>query len=99
MITGAAQMGRRHPGGECRRRTDAAEREHILLARQVGGAALVVFMNKVDMVDDRVLDLVELEVRSCCRSTSFGRKIRSCGGVRWRGWRVATEAGRNRSWR
>jgi elongation factor Tu len=37
-------------------------REHILLARQVGVPALVVFMNKVDMVDDpELLDLVELE--------------------------------------
>ena len=39
-------------------------REHILLARQVGVPAIVVFMNKVDMVDDpELLDLVELEVR------------------------------------
>ena len=39
-------------------------REHILLARQVGVPYIVVFMNKVDMVDDpELLDLVELEVR------------------------------------
>ena len=39
-------------------------REHILLARQVGVPALVVFMNKVDMVDDpELLDLVEMEIR------------------------------------
>jgi len=39
-------------------------REHILLARQVGVPALVVFMNKVDLVDDHeLLDLVEMEVR------------------------------------
>jgi elongation factor Tu len=64
MITGAAQMD----GGilVC----SAADgpmpqtREHILLARQVGVPALVVFMNKVDMVDDaELLDLVEMELR------------------------------------
>ncbi len=46
-------------------------REHILLARQVGVPALVVFMNKVDMVDDaELLELVEMEVASFCRSTT-----------------------------
>src|SRR5262249_2883354 len=44
-------------------------REHILLARQVGVPALVVFMNKVDMVDDQeLLDLVEMEVRELLSS-------------------------------
>ncbi len=64
MITGAAQMD----GGILV--VSAADgpmpqtREHILLARQVGVPALVVFMNKVDMVDDpELLDLVEMEVR------------------------------------
>jgi elongation factor Tu len=64
MITGAAQMD----GGILV--VSAADgpmpqtREHILLARQVGVPALVVFMNKVDMVDDEeLLDLVELEIR------------------------------------
>ena len=47
-------------------------REHILLARQVGVPALVVFMNKVDMVDDpELLDLVELEVRELLKSYQF----------------------------
>src|SRR5262245_37853367 len=47
-------------------------REHILLARQVGVPALVVFMNKVDMVDDQeLLDLVEMEVRELLTSYSF----------------------------
>ena len=52
-------------------------REHILLARQVGVPALVVFMNKVDMVDDpELLDLVELEVRELLTSYQFpGDKI------------------------
>jgi elongation factor Tu len=53
------------------------KREHILLARQVGVPALVVFMNKVDMVDDpELLDLVELEVRELLTSYQFpGDKI------------------------
>jgi elongation factor Tu len=47
-------------------------REHILLARQVGVPALVVFMNKVDMVDDpELLDLVELEVRELLTKYEF----------------------------
>ncbi|MHB1219365.1 MAG: elongation factor Tu, partial [Alphaproteobacteria bacterium] len=47
-------------------------REHILLARQVGVPALVVFMNKVDMVDDpELLDLVELEVRELLSKYSY----------------------------
>jgi elongation factor Tu len=52
-------------------------REHILLARQVGVPALVVFMNKIDMVDDAELaDLVELEVRELLSSYGFpGDKI------------------------
>jgi elongation factor Tu len=47
-------------------------REHILLARQVGVPALVVFMNKVDMVDDEeLLELVEMEVRELLSSYDF----------------------------
>src|SRR6202008_2976755 len=72
MITGAAQMD----GGILV--VSAADgpmpqtREHILLARQVGVPALVVFMNKVDMVDDpELLDLVELEMRELLSSYGF----------------------------
>jgi elongation factor Tu len=52
-------------------------REHILLARQVGVPAIVVFLNKVDMVDDpELLDLVELEVRELLSKYNFpGDKI------------------------
>ena len=47
-------------------------REHILLARQVGVPEIVVFMNKVDMVDDaELLDLVEMEVRELLTSINF----------------------------
>src|SRR6201996_8123620 len=72
MITGAAQMD----GGILV--VSAADgpmpqtREHILLARQVGVPALVVFLNKVDMVDDaELLELVELEVRELLSSYDF----------------------------
>jgi len=51
-------------------------REHILLARQVGVPALVVYMNKVDMVDDpELLELVELEVRELFEVYFPGDKI------------------------
>src|SRR2546423_5827636 len=52
-------------------------REHILLARQVGVPAMVVFLNKVDMVDDpELLDLVEMEVRDLLTQYEFpGDKI------------------------
>src|SRR6202522_1271141 len=71
-ITGAAQM-------ECAILVVSAAdgpmpqtREHILLARQVGVPALVVFMNKCDMVDDpELLDLVEMEVRELLSSYQF----------------------------
>ena len=77
MITGAAQMD----GGILV--VSAADgpmpqtREHILLARQVGLPAIVVFLNKVDMVDDpELLDLVELEVRELLTQYEFpGDKI------------------------
>ena len=72
MITGAAQMD----GGILV--VNAADgpmpqtREHILLARQVGVPALVVFMNKVDQVDDpELLELVEMEIRDLLSSYEF----------------------------
>ena len=72
MITGAAQMD----GGILV--VSAADgpmpqtREHILLARQVGVPALVVFMNKVDQVDDEeLLELVEMEIRELLSSYDF----------------------------
>ncbi len=72
MITGAAQMD----GGilvvSASDGPMPQTREHILLARQVGVPALVVFMNKVDMVDDpELLDLVEMEVRELLSSYQF----------------------------
>ncbi len=64
MITGAAQMDGAILVVSATDGPMPQTREHILLARQVGVPALVVYMNKVDQVDDEeILDLVELEVR------------------------------------
>ncbi|HML56226.1 MAG TPA: GTP-binding protein, partial [Solidesulfovibrio magneticus] len=72
MITGAAQMD---GGILVVAATDGPmpqTREHILLARQVGVPQLVVFMNKVDLVDDpELLELVELEVRELLSKYGF----------------------------
>jgi elongation factor Tu len=71
MITGAAQMDGAILVVAATDGPMPQTREHILLARQVGVPAMVVFMNKVDAVDDpELLDLVELEVRELL--TSFG---------------------------
>jgi elongation factor Tu len=72
MITGAAQMDGAILVVSAADGPMPQTREHILLARQVGVPALVVFMNKVDMVDDpELLDLVELEVRELLKSYQF----------------------------
>ena len=90
MITGAAQMDGAilvvsAPDGPM-----PQTREHILLARQVEVPSMVVFLNKVDMLDDEeLLELVELEVRELLSPTSFrATRSRSSGAVRWRRWRV-----------
>jgi elongation factor Tu len=71
MITGAAQMDGAILLVAATEGPMPQTREHVVLARQVGVPALVVFMNKVDAVDDAdLLDLVELEVRELL--TSFG---------------------------
>jgi len=55
-----------------RGRPDAADREHILLSRQVGVPYMVVYMNKADMVDDpELLELVEMELRDLLSSYDF----------------------------
>ncbi|MBU8875049.1 elongation factor Tu [Reyranella sp. MMS21-HV4-11] len=72
MITGAAQMDGAILVVSAADGPMPQTREHILLARQVGVPALVVFMNKCDMVDDpELLDLVELEVRELLKSYQF----------------------------
>jgi elongation factor Tu len=72
MITGAAQMDGAILVVSAADGPMPQTREHILLARQVGVPAIVVFLNKVDMVDDpELLDLVELEVRELLSSYDF----------------------------
>jgi len=72
MITGAAQMDGAVLVVAATDGPMPQTREHILLARQVGVPAMVVFMNKVDAVDDpELLDLVELEVRELLSAYEF----------------------------
>jgi len=72
MITGAAQMDGAVLVVSANDGPMPQTREHILLARQVGVPYIIVFMNKVDMVDDpELLDLVELEVRELLSQYEF----------------------------
>src|SRR5207247_8651316 len=72
MITGAAQMDGAILVVAATDGPMPQTREHILLARQVGVPAIVVFMNKVDAVEDKeMLDLVELEVRAIISTYDF----------------------------
>lgn len=72
MITGAAQMDGAILVVSSADGPMPQTREHILLARQVGVPALVVYMNKVDQVDDaELLDLVEMEIRDLLSSYDF----------------------------
>ena len=93
MITGAAQMDGAilvvaAPDGPM-----PQTREHILLARQVEVPAMVVFLNKVDMMDDEeLLELVEMELRELLTSYSFpGDDIPFVRGRRWRRWRATSK--------
>ena len=72
MITGAAQMDGAILVVSAADGPMPQTREHILLARQVGVPALVVYMNKCDQVDDpELLDLVEMEIRDLLKSYDF----------------------------
>ena len=77
MITGAAQMDGAILVVSAADGPMPQTREHILLARQVGVPAIVVFLNKCDMVDDKeLLELVEMEVRELLSKYDFpGDKI------------------------
>ncbi len=77
MITGAAQMDGAVLVVSAPDSVMPQTREHILLARQVGVPAIVVFLNKVDMVDDKeLLELVEVEIRDVLKFYNFpGDKI------------------------
>ncbi len=70
MITGAAQMDGAILVVAATDGQMPQTREHVLLAKQVGVQRLVVFINKADVVDDEMLDLVELEIRDLL--TSYG---------------------------
>src|SRR5580700_2047535 len=72
MITGAAQMDGAILVVDASEGPMPQTREHILLARQVGVPAIVVYLNKVDLVDDKeLLDLVEMEVRGLLNKYQF----------------------------
>ena len=72
MITGAAQMDGAILVVSAADGPMPQTREHILLSRQVGVPHIVVFMNKVDMVDDpELLDVVEMEIRELLNEYGF----------------------------
>lgn len=85
MVTGAAQMDGAILVVAATDGPMPQTREHILLARQVGVPQIVVFMNKVDLVDDEeLLELVELEVRELLSSYEFdGDNIPVIQGSAW----------------
>ena len=89
MITGAAQMDGAILVVSAADGPMPQTREHILLARQVGVPAIVVFLNKVDLVDDpELLDLVEMEIRDLLTQYQFpGDKtpiVRGSAKALWR---------------
>ena len=72
MVTGAAQMDGAILVVSAADGPMPQTREHILLARQVGVPYIVVFMNKVDMVEDpELLELVEMEIRDLLKKYEF----------------------------
>ena len=102
MITGAAQMDGAILVVSAADGPMPQTREHILLARQVGVPALVVYMNKVDMVDDpELLELSSLKSASSCPSTIFlVTRSRSSRVRRSRHSRAPTRSSvKSRSWR
>jgi len=96
MITGAAQMDGAILVVDASEGPMPQTREHILLARQVGVPAIVVFLNKVDLVDDKeLLDLVEMEVRDLLSKYQFpGDKTRSFVAAPRKLWLMSPKAKR-----
>jgi len=90
MITGAAQMDGAILVVSAADGPMPQTREHILLARQVGVPALVVFLNKIDLVDDEeLLELVELELRELLTHYKFpGDEIPSSAAAAGRPWKT-----------
>ncbi len=97
MITGAAQMDGAILVVAATDGPMPQTREHILLGRQVGVPAMVVFMNKVDMVDDEeLLELVEMEVRELLSAYEFPGRRYSCDqGIGFEGTGRRREVGKN----
>ena len=100
MITGAAQMDGAILVVSAADGPMPQTREHILLARQVGVPAIVVYLNKVDMVDDpELIELVELEVRELLSKYKFPGDetpiVRGSALCAWRGG--SRSSGRSRS--
>ena len=94
MITGAAQMDGAILVVSAADGPMPQTREHILLARQVGVPALVVFLNKMDLADPELVELVEMELRELLIAYSFpGDDIPMIKGSAWWRWRT----GRRRS--
>jgi len=98
MITGAAQMDGAILVVSAADGPMPQTREHILLARQVGVPRIVVFLNKVDMVDDpELLDLVELEVRELLKSYEFpGDELPVVKGSALEALNAPTDAGKTK---
>ncbi len=95
MITGAAQMDGAILVVDASEGPMPQTKEHVLLARQVGVPAIVVFLNKVDLVDDKeLLDLVEMEVRDLLTKYEFpGDKTPDrFAAARKRRWRMIRKA-------
>ena len=94
MITGAAQMDGAILVVSAADGPMPQTREHILLARQVGVPAIVVYLNKVDLVDDpELLDLVEMEIRDLLTKYQFpATRRRSFAAARPKPWRAIPRA-------
>src|SRR5580704_13383698 len=100
MITGAAQMDGAILVVAATDGPMPQTREHILLARQVGVPYIVVFMNKVDMVDDKeLIDLVEMEVRELLSKYEFpGDKTPIIKGSALKAWEDMEAGKKDSQW-
>jgi elongation factor Tu len=100
MITGAAQMDGAILVVAATDGPMPQTREHILLARQVGVPYIVVFMNKVDMVDDKeLIDLVEMEIRELLAKYEFpGDKTPVIKGSALKAWETMESGKKDEQW-
>ena len=100
MITGAAQMDGAILVVAATDGPMPQTREHILLARQVGVPYIVVFMNKVDMVDDaELLELVEMEIRELLSKYEFpGDKTPIIKGSALKAWETMESGAKDEKW-